>query len=242
MSDGRETCYAARQRAQESVDRHTTPYSISSTVELSGALSNGSLLKVGDGILTLSGTNSYGGPTVVGSGTLRAMPGVGLPNASNLVLAGGTFETVDATTFARTLGSGTNQVQWTGSGGFAGEIAINLGGAAPPAPVTWGAGGFVPDGSALAFAAAGLSGTDFQNPIDLGGAARTVTVGTNATATLSGVLSNGGLTKSGPGWLIIINNTNTFAGTVAVAEGTLEVQNAKALGSTAGSTVVAKGA
>jgi autotransporter-associated beta strand protein len=71
--------------------------------------------------------------------------------------------------FTRSLGTGSNQVQWTGSGGFyassyASYYTINIGGLATPSTLTWGQGGFVPSGSALV-----LDGSfNFENSINLG--------------------------------------------------------------------------
>jgi len=71
--------------------------------------------------------------------------------------------------FTESLGTGANQVQWTGSGGFttgnpqATQYNVNIGGLSTPETLTWGQGGFVPDGSALV-----LNGAIFENNINLG--------------------------------------------------------------------------
>ncbi|MBE3096623.1 MAG: autotransporter-associated beta strand repeat-containing protein, partial [Planctomycetes bacterium] len=81
--------------------------------------------------ITLSGTNTYSGPTTITAGTLRATPGVGLPAASNLVLAGGVLQSEEAATLDRDLGTGVGQVQWTAGGGFSasgGKLTVTLGG------------------------------------------------------------------------------------------------------------------
>ena len=76
--------------------------------------------------------------------------------------------------FTESLGSGANQVQWAGSGGFFTtdfepnapntRYNVNIGGLATPETLTWGQGGFVPSGSALV-----LDGyINFQNSINLG--------------------------------------------------------------------------
>ena len=77
---------------------------------------------------------------------------------------------------------------------------------------------------------------DFQNPINLGNADRTVQVnmgsGTVAIdAKLSGVLSgSGGLIVTGDGTLAL-TASNSFSGGTIVSGGVLSVQNASALGS-----------
>jgi autotransporter-associated beta strand protein len=208
---------------------------------LSGILSNGSLVKDGIGMLMLSGTNAYAGTTTVKAGALRATSGIGLPAASNLILAGGVLEGVGVTTFSRTLGtSGTNTVQWTGSGGFSasgGKMTVAIGGTASPTPLTWGSGNFVPSGSALVFGSPTADNeTEFGNRINLAGAVRNVTINDNPFsagdfATLSGALSNGGLTKDGMG-LLVLKGSHTYTGSTTVAAGTLKLPAGATLAST----------
>ena len=69
---------------------------------------------------------------------------------------------------------------------------------------------------------------EFQNPINLAGAARTVQVNDNTAtnsdfATLSGVVTNGGLVKTGAGKLVLAGSTNFFASGLTVSNGTLAV-------------------
>jgi autotransporter-associated beta strand protein len=66
---------------------------------------------------------------------------------------------------------------------------------------------------------------DFQNPLDLGAATRTVQVDDGAAAIdgkLSGSLTNGNLTKTGPGTLAL-TGSNSYAGATTVSAGTLLV-------------------
>ena len=227
----------------------------SATLQVSGALSSSvagtGITKTGAGTLVLSGTNTYSGTTAVSAGALQATDGTSLPSASNLVLAGGVLEGLGETTFTRNTGaSGTNTVQWTGSGGFSasgGKMTVAIGGTSSPTPLMWGSGNFVPSGSALVFGSTMAdSETEFKNNINLAGATRTITVNDNPSttgdlATISGVLSNGGLLKDGAGTLAL-SGANTFSGTTTVSAGTLRIGNAGALGTVAGGTTVAKGA
>lgn len=83
----------------------------------------------------------------------------------------------------------------------------------------------------------------FLGPIDLGTAARTITI-TNPAVTVhfTGVASNtSALTKAGPGTLAF-NNANTRSGTLAVDEGTLSVNNVSGSGTGSGAVTVAAGA
>lgn len=78
--------------------------------------------------------------------------------------------------------------------------------------------------------------------ITLNNAASTIDVfGTN-TATYNGIIAGtGGLTKAGPGTLIL-GGANTYTGTTTVSTGILRISNINALGTTAGGTTVASGA
>ena len=73
-----------------------------------------------------------------------------------------------------------------------------------------------------------------------------LTVGSNGQSTLfGGVIANsngaGGLTKTGAG-LLTLTGANTYSGLTTVSAGSIVVDNAAALGSTAGGTVVGAGA
>lgn len=91
-----------------------------------------SVYKVDAGVWYLEATNTYTGPTTIRGGALYVTTGTSLPTASNLVLDGGSLARTGA--FTRTLGTGSNQVQWTahGAGGF------SAGGS--PLTVDWGNG------------------------------------------------------------------------------------------------------
>jgi autotransporter-associated beta strand protein len=198
----------------------------------------GGLAKTTSDSVTLAGANSYTGATTVSGGILRATSGVGLPTASNLVLAGGVLEGIGGVTFTRSLGaSGSDTVQWSGSGGFTasgGKMTVAIGGTASPTALTWASGNFVPSGSALMFGSTTAdNATEFRNNINLGGAAQTVTVNDNPAtaadfATLSGVLSNGGLLKDGIGMLVVAG-ANTYTGATTVKAGVLRATSGTGL-------------
>ncbi len=212
---------------------------------LSGILSNGGLTKTGTGTLELTAANTYSGPTTVSGGALRISSASALPAASNLVLSGGVLE-LGAGNFTQSLGTGPGQVQFTGTsgGGFSAYGAtrsVNLGGTG--ATLTWGAtGGFVPAASALILSSSSSNATlDFQNPVNFNGASRTVQVDDGSAAVdarLSGILSNGGLTKTGSG-VLELTAANTYSGPTTVSSGALRLSSASALPS--GSNLVING-
>lgn len=85
------------------------------TTTFSGAISgSGGLTKQGTGLQTLSGNNTYGGATTINAGDLIYNSAGALPNASNIVLAGGrmvmanTIPTAAFTPGTLTLGGTTN--------------------------------------------------------------------------------------------------------------------------------------
>ena len=240
---------------------------LSTDVEFSGPISVGvGLTKAGTGRLTLSGANTYTGPTEARAGVLLLNNALALPGG--IGAAGGTGNLTLAATagnnpiiglgdgnFTRPLGIGATDVQFTGTAGgagfaaFGGDRAVNFGGAG--ALVTWGAGSFVPTGVNLVLGNGGAVGRlDLQNPIDLNLGVRTVEVIESPVALvdarLSGIISGGalsGLTKTGTGTLAL-TGVNTYSGVTTVSAGALRVQGATALGATGGgnNTLVSSGA
>ncbi|MCO6419964.1 autotransporter-associated beta strand repeat-containing protein, partial [Siccirubricoccus sp. KC 17139] len=185
-------------------------------------IGQGATVRIGSGLVVFNGANTYSGQTVIEGGVLQAQDGVGLHANSNLNLAGGVLQT--SGTFDRFVGTQSDQVQWTGSGGFAAAdadgltVTLNAG-----LGLTWGTNSFVPNGSALILGATTAQGdTVFTNAINLNGGVRTVQVVANAAGTasglLTGVLSNGGLNLAGDGRLVL-TAANTYAGTTTVNSG-----------------------
>ena len=70
------------------------------------------------------------------------------------------------------------QLQFTGSGGFAGYTSgalVNLGGSGTPSGVTWNSGSFVPSGYSLILGSASDTNTvTFENPINFNAAVQTI--------------------------------------------------------------------
>jgi len=142
---------------------------------LSGALSGdgGGLRKTGDGLLRLTGTNTYTGATRIEAGALLGAVG---NTTSNIVLAGG-VRGLDAD-FTRGLGGGGAQIQWSGHGGFAaydGNRTVNIGNSG--ASLTWGTDDFVQNGQELRFGHYTADGTVlWDNALALGSDARTIRI------------------------------------------------------------------
>jgi fibronectin-binding autotransporter adhesin len=192
------------------------------------------LTKLGTGVLVLSGNSNYSGTTTITTGPLRATSGTGLPITSHISLGGGVLElTGDLTARTLTTTAGTNTLQW-GTGGvaaFGGTRNVNF---SSGAQLTWGTtNGFV-SGIMILGSSTATANLDFQNPIDLNNAARTMQVDDNTTtsgdsATFSGVISSatpasGALTKTGTSTLVL-SGTNTYAGATTITTGALRANS-----------------
>ncbi len=207
---------------------------ISATITDNGT---SSLTKTGPTRVTLTGINTYAGPTTIVGGSLRADNGVGLPTNSLLTLNGGVFELNTAGTFSRALGSGAGNVQITGglsgfSNGGTSASTINLGGSG--ATLQWGSANFNPATGLVLNAGSSTNSIILANGLDLNGtASRTIyNQGATAnTATISGVISNSvsgalsNLTFNGGGSTIILTADNTYDGYTTINSGTVQVGN-----------------
>jgi autotransporter-associated beta strand protein len=174
----------------------------------------------GAGTVSLSGTNTYTGPTTVQLGAvLRARDGAGLPAASNLVLNGGTLEYLDAGSFNRSPGTGAGQIRLLGTSGFAawgGQFNVQLG----AGPVVWGSADFNPSTLQFGFSPLANSLVNFQTGIDLNGGTRFISYwdrspSTTDLARISGVISNSTGTPTlvlGGNGTIELSGANTYNG------------------------------
>ncbi len=237
-----------------------------SSTSVSGIISgSGSLIKQGNGVLTLAGDNSYSGTTTVSAGTLSIGGDANL-GTGDLTLAGSTLDITGTTTV-------DNAIAFTGNSTIDNSNAVTLSGAISGAYdlTKTGAGTLTLSGSnsygATYISAGNLSvdndtnlgsgainlaadttlaltgATTVDNAIVLGGNA-TVTAATNAT--LSGVVSGAyTLNKTGAATLTLSGN-NTY-GATTVGAGTLSVASDANLGSdtltlAAGSTLATSNA
>ncbi len=171
---------------------------------------------------------------------LRLSNPAALPATSNLVIDEGQLE-LNAGNFTRGLGSGTNQVQWQGDGGFSaagGTRGVNIGGSTPPATLTWGVtNDFIPAGNMLLLGAkSDTAALIFQNPLNLssnGGSIQMADGAATVDAELTGSVSDSAGDATG---LQIVGNgtlelavSNSYAGPTWVSGPVLRLGNSAAL-------------
>jgi len=197
-----------------------------------------SFTKIGSGLVSLDSWpgglgNSWTGATNLNGGVLREVGFNSLP-ATNFRFSGGILEL--GRSINGSLGTGTNEIQFLGDGGFSAfraDSTVAFGNSA----FTWGGGYFVPNGSKLLLSSRYASGQiTFTNAINLGSELREVRVERgaripdsqgnlfeNARARMSGALSGagGGILKTGPGLLWPDNAANSYTGTTLIREGAL---------------------
>jgi autotransporter-associated beta strand protein len=216
------------------------------------------VVKSGVGTLSLGGSNTSWWNTVrIQEGAVRITNTDGLGNAS-VRLSGGVLELAagDLTLPVGTAVASAQLVQWYNQGGgfgpsggfsaFGANRFVNLGGSS--ATMTWGStSGFVTAGNRLIFGSKSSDAQlDFQNPIDLNGAVRTIEVLDNTSSTadvtlLSGILSGaaGGVEKTGAGTLRF-TGANSYTGATNITTGALLIDGSQS--SAVGLTTVSSGA
>lgn len=240
--------------------------------ELSGQIGNGSLTKTSSGTLVLSGANTYTDGTFIDDGTLAIASngalgvetsrltfsgGAGtlrldasLSSARNIAMNGlvATFDTGDNTgTFSGQLSgsgslvkAGSGTLVLTGISSYSGDTVIGAGTVAINSAAALGVSTnriVFNNGSTLRLddtvsTARGITLTSGNAFLDANG----------NSGTFSGTVTGGGnLQKTGAGSLTL-SGANDFSGTLTVAQGTLVAGSNRALGSTAGETIVENGA
>jgi fibronectin-binding autotransporter adhesin len=183
------------------------------------------------GVLVLSGSNTFSGRLSIGSNNIRADDGVGLPQTANLQLISQNYSSSmlqTSGTFTRAIGTAPGQVSWAVSGGgFAtngAPLTVALGGTGSLNTFQWGTSS-VSETSGIVLA--GDAGLTWLNPIDL-------TTATSATRTLSassgtselrGVISgNSGASLAFVGTgAFLVTGANSYAGKTSITQGTVAV-------------------
>ncbi len=219
-------------------DQELVVNTAANAIEIKGVIqdSPAALTKAGGGTLYLSGANNgYHGVTTINAGVLDAgdfannsLGDGGLLFSGDSVLQGnGTF-TRNFTT-ASTLTAAPGEIAGL-SGGFAARgapLVVNFGGSSATVSLSGVSPRF---GSNFIFGSSTANNkVTVENPINLNGASRSITVNTGAggdyaefSGILSGVSTASGVTKNGTGRLVL-SAVNTYAGPTTINLGALEV-------------------
>jgi len=202
------------------------------------------LAKLGSNTLTLTGTNSYTGSTLIYGGVLDvgAMSGSSLGTGGLLFANDGVLQGNGSFTrnFSGSATAGSGQIAGP-SGGFAargGTLTVNFGGAGATILISNGSVRF---GGNFVF---GSNTADSKvvvvNPLNLNDLSRTFTVNSGVggdSAELQGIISSStvtdGIVKAGTG-LLILSATNSYTGSTVINAGTLQLGTGTG-GSAAGS-------
>lgn len=184
---------------------------------------NGANIQItGGGLVQFNGENTYSGNTFIGGATLEADVGVGIHrnsrinfNGTSTIGSGLANETagvlLTSGTIARRVGTLSNQVTWSGSGGFAAReegLTLNFGMVTPTLGQTlvWNVGGFVTAGSTLLFGSEyGAGVVTLVNNVNLNALQGRIAVYDNTDvntdwAVLAGKFTNGTLEVNDTGY------------------------------------------
>lgn len=222
-----------------SVTTGTLAFGASVTTGYANPISGpGAIAQTGTGTTILSGTNVYTGSTTISAGVLRldtaaALPGgIGATGGTTALTFSGGVLGLGYGDYSRPLAAaGTvTAATFAGAGGWAAygaDRAVNIGGSATPATVTWATADTGFNAQTLILGNVTATHTlEMRNPLDLGSAIRTVQVD-NGAATADGRFSGaltgttGGLTKTGAGTLVLSSTANAYSGATTVNAGTL---------------------
>ncbi len=230
----------------------------SGNISVEGIFTQGSIKQSGTGTMTLYGTNTYTGGTVIDSGVVRAQSNASALGTGSVVLNGGTLElatagssinfgrnvtvsnnstiTIDRTTAAAANNAILGTLTMAGAHTLTLSRGTNITSGTPVVfmnTVTLSSSG-------ATFAVGGTNSLYFTNGITGNNTSLTVTNGTASVVAISNTIStgSGSITKTGAGQLSLMGS-NSFSGGVTVNAGTLVIGDSNALGTgrlTIGST------
>ena len=208
------------------------------------------LEKIGIGVLTLSGINSYSGGTTISAGTLAVASDANLGAATGgVTMAGGSTLFIDADNFTSARNFTLNGLT---------SVSVSPIRTATLSGAIGGTGSLFKTGTGQLI----LTGNNSFNQLTLSGTVQIGNGGTSGTLgtgqvsfnsggtlvfnrsdgiTVSNVITgDGGITKRGTGTLSL-TGTNTYNGNTRVEAGTLALTNVAALGSSTNITVLSGG-
>ena len=206
-------------------------------ITVSGIISTntGTLTKDGNGTLTLSGANTYTGATAISAGV------VNIQNATALGTIGGATTVSNGAALQIQGGiSVAEPMTITGTGGGNGAIRSISGSNTISGLVT------LTGASQIQSDAATADTLKFTGSNAITGANTALTIAGAGNITISGTITTGTTTaatlaKSGTG-ILTLSGANTYAGATTISAGLVNIQNATALGTIAGATIVANAA
>lgn len=193
---------------------------------------NGTLTKTGDGVLTLSGNNSYSGGTTVSQGTLQGTTSSLQGNITNNSAV--VFDQTGNGVYAGNMSGngslskrGAGEVELTGTNTYSGGTLIAGGTLRIASDDKLGAAGGqlqLQDNGALR---AAETFTSARAVGLLGSAGGGFQVDTGKVLTLSGIVSGtASLTKSGAGTLVLTGDNQNFEGNIRINAGTVQANGA----------------
>lgn len=227
------------------INTATTIGSDYGTLTLSGVISgSGGLTKTGAGTLTLSGavSNTYTGPTIVNQGTLILAKLDSVIDPAITIGGAGSAATVQLNAAYQLYGASTT----INSGG-----QLNLNNFNDGVGVLTLSGGSIVTGTGLLYLTGGITSNASNTTSILAGNyslynSQTFNIASGSTPTGEDVIITAAiaefaagttLTKQGSGKLVL-SGPNSYSGLTTISAGSLNIQNATALGTTASGTTV----
>ncbi len=201
------------------------------TISGSAAATSGALTKTGDGKLTLSGTNSYTGTTLITAGVLNTQRAQGTgTNTNGVIVSSGTALEIEGGISVLGEALSLNNTGVAAAGAFRNISGTN----------SWSGAINLETSSRINSDAGSLNLTGGITGSGAGlivGGAGATTISTSGVNTSTG----GMLTKDGSGTLTI-SAAGSYTGSTTISAGILNIQDANATGTITGGVSVATGA